>query len=151
MILNIFCVFPCRQIRIVTYNTENSAANKIYFSTVRKSLHVRPSLYLFQNTVFFSMALPTHSGPWPLFQFRNNVFTDDRTPWTSDQPVTSPLPKHRTTQTQNKRIHITNIHALTRIQTHDPNVRASEHSSCFRLRGYCDRLRTQYYPIRALG
>jgi hypothetical protein len=29
-------------------------------------------------------------------------FTDGRTPWTSDQLVAKPLPKHRTTQTQNK-------------------------------------------------
>jgi hypothetical protein len=49
------------------------------------------------------MALPAHSGPRPLIQFRNHFFTDGRTPWTSDQPVARPLPKHRTTQTQNKR------------------------------------------------
>jgi hypothetical protein len=41
--------------------------------------------------------------PRPLLQFRNNFFTDGRTPWTSDQPVARPLPTHRTTQTQNKR------------------------------------------------
>jgi hypothetical protein len=32
------------------------------------------------------------------------LYTVGRTPWTSDQPVARPLPKHRTTQTQNKRI-----------------------------------------------
>jgi hypothetical protein len=30
------------------------------------------------------------------------LYTVGRTPWTSDQPVARPLPKHRTTQTQNK-------------------------------------------------
>jgi hypothetical protein len=40
-------------------------------------------------------------GCWPLFQFLN-LFTDNRTPWTGDQPVARPLPTHRT-QTQNKR------------------------------------------------
>jgi hypothetical protein len=30
------------------------------------------------------------------------------------------------------------IHALSWIQTHDPNVRASEGSSCLRPRGHCD-------------
>jgi hypothetical protein len=40
-------------------------------------------------------------GPWPLFQF-HNLYTVGRTPWTGDQPVTGPLPTHRTTQTQNK-------------------------------------------------
>jgi hypothetical protein len=40
------------------------------------------------------------------------LFADGKTPWTSDQLVARPLPKHRTTQTQNKLIHTTNIHAL---------------------------------------
>jgi hypothetical protein len=31
------------------------------------------------------------------------LYTVCRTPWTGDQPVTRPLPTHRTTQTQNKR------------------------------------------------
>jgi hypothetical protein len=52
-----------------------------------------------------SMALRPFVGPWPLLQFRNLFYTDSRTPWTSDQPVARPLPTHRTTQTQNKRIH----------------------------------------------
>jgi hypothetical protein len=42
-------------------------------------------------------------GSWPLvFQFHGH-FIDGRTPWTSDQLVVRSLPKHRTTQTQNKR------------------------------------------------
>jgi hypothetical protein len=89
---------------------------------------------------FFSMALPAHSGPWPLIQFRNHFYTDGRTPWTSDQPVARPLPKHTTKQTQNKRIHTPNIHASSRNRAHDPSGRASEDSSCLRPRGYCDRL-----------
>jgi hypothetical protein len=39
-------------------------------------------------------------GPWPLFQFLN-LYTVGRTSW--DQPVSRPLPTHRTTQTQSKR------------------------------------------------
>jgi hypothetical protein len=31
------------------------------------------------------------------------------------------------------------MHALNGIRTHDLRVRASEDSSCFRPRGYCDR------------
>jgi hypothetical protein len=38
-------------------------------------------------------------GPWPLFRF-HDLFTGGRTPWTSDQLVARPLPKHTTTQTQ---------------------------------------------------
>jgi hypothetical protein len=58
-------------------------------------------------------------SPWAVvsaFQFHDH-FTDGRTPWTSDQLVVRPLPKHRTTQTQNK--HTPNIHALCGIRTHD--------------------------------
>jgi hypothetical protein len=50
-----------------------------------------------------SVALQPFVGPWPLLQFHNLFYTDGRTPWTSDQPLARPLPKHRTTQTQNKR------------------------------------------------
>jgi hypothetical protein len=80
-------------------------------------------------------------GPGLLFSFVS-FFTDGGTPLTSDQLVARPLPKHRTTQTQNKRIHTPNIHALSGIRTHDPSVRVSEDSSHLRLRGYCDRQET---------
>jgi hypothetical protein len=65
------------------------------------------------------------------------LFTDGRAPWTGDQLGARPLPKHRTTQTQNKRIHTSNIHALNGIRTHDPGFRASEDSSCLRPLGGC--------------
>jgi hypothetical protein len=48
------------------------------------------------------MALQPFFGSWPLFQFFN-VYTVGWILWTGDQPVTRPLPTHRTTQTQNKR------------------------------------------------
>jgi hypothetical protein len=38
---------------------------------------------------------------WPLFQFPN-LYTVGRSPWMGDQPVSRPLPTHRTTQTQDK-------------------------------------------------
>jgi hypothetical protein len=87
---------------------------------------------------YFLLAL---QPPWALasnFQFRDH-FTNGRTPWTSDQLVARPLPKHRTTQTQNKHIHIPNIHVLCGIRTHHPGFRASEDSSCLRPLGYRDR------------
>jgi hypothetical protein len=76
------------------------------------------------------------------------IFTDGRTPWTSDQLVARPLPKHTTAQTQNKHIHTPNIHALSGIRTQDPSVRASEDSSCLRPLGYCDR---QLYLLPTLN
>jgi hypothetical protein len=48
------------------------------------------------------MALQPFVGPCPLFQFLDLLYTVGRTPWMGDQPVTRPLPAHRTPQTQNK-------------------------------------------------
>jgi hypothetical protein len=59
----------------------------------------------------------------------------------SDQFIARPLPKHRTTQTQNKHINTPNSHALSGIRTHDPSFRASENSSCLlRPLGYCETM-----------
>jgi hypothetical protein len=83
---------------------------------------------------FFSGSTATLGhGLW-FFQFYDH-FTDGRTPWTSDQPVARPLPKHRTTQIQNTHIHIPNIHNLCGIRTHDPG----EDTTCLRSLGYRDR------------
>jgi hypothetical protein len=79
------------------------------------------------------MALQPFVGAWPLLQFRNLLYTDGRTPWTSDQFVARPLPALRTTQTQNKRTH--RHPCLER----DSNPRTSEDSSCLRRRGHRDR------------
>jgi hypothetical protein len=53
---------------------------------------------------FFFIDSTAPLRPGFCFQFHDH-FTDGRTPWTSDQLVARPLPKHRTTQTQNKHIH----------------------------------------------
>jgi hypothetical protein len=85
---------------------------------------------------FFSLTL---QPPWALasnFQFHDH-FTGGMTPWMSDQLVAIPLPKYRTTQTQNK--HIPNIHASLGIRTHDTGFLASEDSTYLRLLGYRDR------------
>jgi hypothetical protein len=42
-------------------------------------------------------------GPDLFFSFVIFFYRDVRTPWTSDQPVTRPLPTHRILQTQIKR------------------------------------------------
>jgi hypothetical protein len=101
----------------------------------RMSLTFRTS---FLSYTFFFTGSTAPVGPGLCFQFHDH-FTDGRTPWTSDQLVARPLPKHRTTQTQNKHIHTPNIHALCWIRTHDPSFRANEDSSCLRPLGYCDR------------
>jgi hypothetical protein len=50
-----------------------------------------------------SMAVRPFTWSWPINQYRNLFYTDGRTPWTGDQPISRLLPTHRTTQTQNKR------------------------------------------------
>jgi hypothetical protein len=92
----------------------------------------------FQHIIFFFTGSTAPVGPGPFFSFII-IFTDGRTPWASDQLVARPLPKYRTTQTQNKHIRPPNIHALCGIRIHDPSFRANEDSSCLRLLGYCDR------------
>jgi hypothetical protein len=52
------------------------------------------------------MTLQPFVEAWPFLQCRNLFYTVGTTPWTGDQPVARPLPAYRTTQTQNKRIHI---------------------------------------------
>jgi hypothetical protein len=78
----------------------------------------------FKNFFFFigSTALV---GPgrflvsWPIH--------NGRTPWTCDQPVARPLPKHRTAQTQNKHIYYTlNIYAQGGIRNRNHGLRAIE-------------------------
>jgi hypothetical protein len=81
---------------------------------------------------------------WALaaFQFPD-LFKIGRTPWTRDQLVARPLPKHRTARTQNKHVYTPNIHDLSGIRIHDHSVRASEDSSCLRPLGYRDRLASE--------
>jgi hypothetical protein len=100
----------------------------------------RQNLIIIIMTIkFFFHWLYSPLGPWPLLLQFHDHFIVGRTPWTSDQLVARPLPKHRTTQTQNKHIHTPNIHALSGIRTDDPSFRRSEDSSCLRPLGYCDQ------------
>jgi hypothetical protein len=66
-----------------------------------------------------------------------------------DQPVARPPFEHRTTQTQNKRIHTPNIHTLSGIRIVDPSVRASEDSSCLRV-VFLNRLAAAQYRVLVL-
>jgi hypothetical protein len=66
-------------------------------------------VYMWGCGCFFFQWLYSPCGPWPLFRFPD-LFTGCRTPWTSDQLVARPLPKHTTTQTHTP----LNIHASRR-------------------------------------
>jgi hypothetical protein len=111
------------------------------FIHIHTYINIRTYLHIF--------LLTGSTAPWALasaFQFHDH-FTDGRTPWTSDQLVARPLPKHRT-QTQNKHIHTPNIHALCEIRAHNPSFRACEGSSCRRPLGCCDRPTYIYKGIK---
>jgi hypothetical protein len=82
------------------------------------------------------VSLQPFVGPRHRLQFRNHFYTDDRTPWTSDQSVARPLPTYRRTHRTNTHA---DIHVLTGIRTHYPNIRAGGGSSFLRPRGHCDR------------
>jgi hypothetical protein len=90
----------------------------------KTTMHAVIESYFYQcNTIILIILISSPplvlQPPWALasaFQFRD-YFTDGRTPCTSDQLVARPLPKHRTTQTQNKHIHTPNIHVLCGIRT----------------------------------
>jgi hypothetical protein len=81
------------------------------------------------------MVLQSFVWPWPVFSFLILHRRQDSLDGGSARRKASTY----RTQTQNKRIHTPNIHALSGIRTHDPSVRESENSSCFRPRGYRDR------------
>jgi hypothetical protein len=80
---------------------------KFFSSTLRLWYYIFTNSELGDGTVIlsiFSMALPTHSGPWPLIQFRNDIL---QSVGLLGRVIVrrKALPKHRTTQRQNKRKH----------------------------------------------
>jgi hypothetical protein len=106
---------------------------------MKYSFYIRDMVVYLRTLLYIQWLFQPIQGPGLLFSSLI-IFHSGRTAWASDQLVARPLPKHRTTQTQNKRIPTPNIHALSGIRTHDPSVRASEDSSCLRPRVHCDRL-----------
>jgi hypothetical protein len=128
---NIYVPIPCYRALDVKLTDSPGKKNPITYWTL--SFIIVFTIFFFNGPSSPFRAQASYSVPW-------SFFTVGRTPWTSDQLVARPLPKHRTTQTQNKRIHTPNIHALSGIRTNDPSVLASNESSCLRPRGYCDLL-----------
>jgi hypothetical protein len=95
--------------------------------------------YLYGSQLTLTFFSFFNGSPSPLrtlafYSVPSSFFANGRTPWTSDQLVARPLPKHRTKQTQKKRIHTPNIHALNGIRTTIP-----ADSSYLRPRLCCDR------------
>jgi hypothetical protein len=109
----------------VIRNTSNAVKN----SNTLEWLKIR----IFHSFIHSPMVLQPFFWPWPILQFRNLIYTDSRTPWTSDQARCKAA-----TYTQDKTDAHTDIHVLRGIRTHDPSVRAREDSSCPRPRGHCN-------------
>jgi hypothetical protein len=71
---------------------------------VEEQTNIKSSTLVLKKSTFFFLffssvpLLPSYGYRGFFYSF--NLFTDGRTPWTSDLPVARPLPKHRTTQTQ---------------------------------------------------
>jgi hypothetical protein len=82
--------------------------------------------------LFFLMALPAHSGPWPLIPFRNHF---PQMVWLFGRVISSSQGRYLHTW-QNKHGINADIHDLSVVRTHDPSIRASENSSCLRRSGY---------------
>jgi hypothetical protein len=80
------------------------------------------------------MALPAHSGLWPLIQFRNHF---SQTVGLLRRVISSSLGSYLNTgkQTQNKRTHTNHLCLNYSNPTHDPSVQANVDSSCLRPRG----------------
>jgi hypothetical protein len=113
----------------------NGNTSGLYSASSR--LDFRPGHRLFCRSCFspfFSVALPAHSGPWPLIQFRNHF---SQTVGLLGRVI---IPSQSLYLNTGQHKHTPNIHVLSGIRTHDPSVRTSEDSSCLRPRGYCDRL-----------
>jgi hypothetical protein len=86
------------------------------------------------------MALPAHSAPRPLNQYRNH-FT--QTVGLLGRVISPSQGRYLNAGQHKHRInaytHTKNIHVLSGIRAHDPSVRASEDSLYFTPRGYCHR------------
>jgi hypothetical protein len=80
---------------IITINSENHLKHNRVNRT-----NIYLSIYLFICLSVYGSTVLVHLGSFFSFLI---LYTVGRTPWTSDQPVARPLPRHRTTQTQNKR------------------------------------------------
>jgi hypothetical protein len=106
----------------------------LYWRRLDRAATVTGMLVLF----FFSMALPAHTGPRPLIDFRNNF---SQTVGLLGRVISPSQGRYLNTGQHKHRInaHTLNIHALSGIGPRDSTVRESENSSCLRPRGYCDR------------
>jgi hypothetical protein len=78
---------------------------QLYPPWTQSSFLFSQELKILESGFFFQWLLHPLLGPDLFFSSVVIFNTDGRALWSSDKPVARPLPIHRTTQTQNKRIH----------------------------------------------
>jgi hypothetical protein len=112
-------------------NGEFYVISNIYVICLTKSGWTAYVRYCYYGSTVLCWALAAFSSSW---SYRRSVGFLGLW-WARHKASTS-------TQDNTNRInaHNTNFHAPSGNRTHNPSVRAGEDSSCFRPRGYCDRL-----------
>jgi hypothetical protein len=83
-------------------NVEKYTMKRITWSSRNVSCYF---IHTFSQSFIRQWLYSSLLGPALFFSLFISVYTDGRTPWTSDQHVARPLPTHRTTQTQNIHSH----------------------------------------------
>jgi hypothetical protein len=119
------------QVEITTIIIKNKDVNDNNFVNLCLTSDLSCNYYYYYYYYYCSTALC-----WALAPFLV-LYTVGRTPRTGHQSVARPISTHRTAK-HRINTHNTDIHALSGIRNHDPRVRASEESSCFRPLGHCD-------------
>jgi hypothetical protein len=99
------------------------------------------TLYKIYFSFSFLTALPAHSGPWSLIQFRNNFL---QTVGLLGRVISPSHGLYLNTGQHKRRTNTYTHQVLSGVRTHDPRVRRSEDSSCLIRRDHCDYL-TNYF------
>jgi hypothetical protein len=117
-------------------NTKFHRKHNVAYLRIKKSMLFKEIHSVIPSSIHQWLYSP-FLGPGLFFSSVIFFYTVGRTPWASDQLVARPLPTHRTTQTQNKRIH---RHSCLQW---DSNPRSQcligGRQSMFIPRGHCDR------------
>jgi hypothetical protein len=117
-----------------SYLGENTRKCLVKQCTTKSSHTSICSILRYLNCIIITMTLQLCLAPWPLFSVSWS--------WLLWRGISPSQGRYLRREQHKHRInaHNTDIHALSRIRTHDPSVRASESSSCLRQHGHCDRL-----------
>jgi hypothetical protein len=118
------------EMEVILCNYVGIILNWIIKTTTNCSLIIHIYIYIY---IFLLLPLWSIRHPWNAFFHFSFLILRQSVGLLDGGSACRKAPTYTNTdQTQ------TYIHALNRIRTHDPSVRASEDSSCLRPRGHCD-------------